>query len=136
MPNLTFSERLQNSVNDYFADGIKELKERSEKGAKLLEEQQRKQEEFVAEAYKSYIPPKGMLELGVGDFFFFHNFFMKNVGGFMEVFSWRYGQCFFNILMDHNWRVAEKLRGSIIDPYHKDEVSAEVWDFLMDHWED
>jgi|2_EtaG_2_1085320.scaffolds.fasta_scaffold21555_1 hypothetical protein len=133
-------ESQRNDVQSYFDKGIQELKERSVKGAKLLEEQQKKEEEFVAEAYKeayeSYITPYEMVKLGVGDFFFFHNFFMKNVGGFMETFNWRYGQCFFNLLMDHNARVGEMLRGSIRDPYHKDEVSEELWDFLMDNWEE
>jgi hypothetical protein len=27
------------------------------------------------------------------------------------------------------------LRGSIRDPFNKNEVSEEVWDFVMDHWE-
>ena len=100
-----------------------------------MKEQQKKEKEYVASVYESYITPYEMVKLGVGDFFFFHNFFMKNVGGFMETFNWRYGQCFFNLLMDHNARVGEMLRGSIRDPYHKDEVSAELWDFLMDNWE-
>jgi hypothetical protein len=123
------------SVSSYFSRSLQELADRSEKGSKELEEQQKKEKEFVAAVYESYITPYDMVKLGVGDFFFFHNFFMKNVGGFMETFSWRYGQCFFNLLMDHNARVGEMLRGSIRDPYHKDEVSEEVWNFLMDNWE-
>ena len=88
-----------------------------------------------AETYKSYMTPQEMLELPDGDFFFFHNFFMKNVDGFMETFDWRYGQCFFNMLMDHNCRVGEMLRGSMKDPYFKNEVPNEVWDFVIDNWE-
>ncbi len=124
------------SVSDYFNKGFQELEDRAEKGLKEMKEQQKKEKEYVASVYESYITPYEMVKLGVGDFFFFHNFFMKNVGGFMETFNWRYGQCFFNLLMDHNPRVGEMLRGSIRDPYHKDEVSEEVWDFLMDNWED
>ena len=123
------------SVSDYFNKGFRELEDRAEKGLKEMKEQQKKEKEYVASVYESYITPYEMVKLGVGDFFFFHNFFMKNVGGFMETFNWRYGQCFFNLLMDHNARVGEMLRGSIRDPYHKDEVSAELWDFLMDNWE-
>ena len=123
------------SVSDYFNKGFQELEDRAEKGLKEMKEQQKKEKEYVASVYESYITPYEMVKLGVGDFFFFHNFFMKNVGGFMETFSWRYGQCFFNLLMDHNARVGEMLRGSIRDPYHKDEVSEEVWNFLMDNRE-
>ena len=135
MQRMTIFEDSGNSVIGYFEKSLDELEDRSEKGAKELEEQHKKEEEFVTEAYRSYITSYEMVKLGVGDFFFFHNFFMKNVGGFMETFNWRYGQCFFNLLMDHNPRVGEMLRGSIRDPYHKDEVSEELWDFLMDNWE-
>jgi hypothetical protein len=128
-------EETEDSVSGLFSKSLKELEDRAEKGAKELEEQQKKEQEFVAEVYKSYMTPLEMLKLPAGDFFFFHSFFMKNVGGFMETFGWRYGQCFFNLLMDTNGRVGEMLRGSIRDPYHKDEVSEEVWNFLMDHWE-
>jgi hypothetical protein len=128
-------EETEDSVSGFFSKSLKELEDRAEKGAKELEEKQRKEQEYVASVYESYITPYDMVKLGVGDFFFFHNFFMKNVGGFMETFDWRYGQCFFNLLMDHNARVGEMLRGSIRDPYHKDEVSEEVWNFLMDNWE-
>ena len=128
-------EETENTVSGFFSKSLKELEDRAKKGAKELEEKQKKEQEYVASVYESYITPHDMVKLGVGDFFFFHNFFMKNVGGFMETFDWRYGQCFFNLLMDHNARVGEMLRGSIRDPYHKDEVSAELWDFLMDNWE-
>ena len=135
MQRMKIFEDSGNSVSGYFEKSLQELEDRSEKGSKELVEQQKKQEEFVTEAYKSYITSYEMVKLGVGDFFFFHNFFMQNVHGFMETFSWRYGQCFFNLLMVHNPRVGEMLRGSIRDPYHKDEVSEELWDFLMDNWE-
>jgi hypothetical protein len=128
-------EEAEDSANSYFHKSLQELVDRSAKGAKEMKISEEKANEFVAEVYESYMTPKEMLELPAGDFFFFHSFFMKNVGGFMETFGWRYGQCFFNLLMDTNGRVGEMLRGSIRDPYHKDEVSEEVWNFLMDHWE-
>ena len=52
-----------------------------------------------------------------------------------EVVVWRQGQLFFNLLSGINPRVAEYLRGSLIDPFYRDEVSDEVWDFVMDNWE-
>ena len=131
-----FNDDAHSMVVDYFTGALQEIEDRSEKGLNTVEEQNKKEQEFMAEAYKSYMTPLEMLKCAPGDFFFFHNFFMKNVHGFMETFNWRYGQCFFNLLMDHNGRMGEMLRGSIRDPYHKDEVSEEVWDFLMDNWED
>ena len=128
-------EETEDSVSGLFSKSLQELEDRAEKGSKKLEEQQKKEQEFVAEVYESYMTPREMLELPDGEFFFIHNFFMKNAGDFMKTFSWRYGQCFFNILRDHNGRVAELLRGSIRDPFNKDKVSDELWDFVMDHWE-
>ena len=52
-----------------------------------------------------------------------------------EVVVWRQGQLFFNLMCQDNPRVAEMLRGSIRDPFHKDQISIEVWDFVMDNWE-
>jgi len=39
------------------------------------------------------------------------------------------------LLSGVNPRVAELLRGSLIDPFYRDEVSDKVWDFVMDKWE-
>ena len=52
-----------------------------------------------------------------------------------EVVVWRDGQLFFNLLLGLNPRVAELLRGSLIDPFYRNEVSDKVWDFVMDKWE-
>ena len=52
-----------------------------------------------------------------------------------EMVVWRKGQLFFNLMTQANPRVAELLRGSFIDPFHRDEVSNKVWDFVMDKWE-
>ena len=48
---------------------------------------------------------------------------------------WRKGQLFFNLMCQSNPRVAEMLRGSIRDPFHKEQISDEIWDFVMDNWE-
>ena len=52
-----------------------------------------------------------------------------------DVVVWRQGQLFFNLLQSVNPRVAEFLRGSILDPFYRDEVSDKVWDLVMDKWE-
>ena len=52
-----------------------------------------------------------------------------------DIVVWRKGQLFFNLMCQDNPMVAEILRGSIRDPFHKDQISDEVWDFVMDNWE-
>jgi len=52
-----------------------------------------------------------------------------------DIVVWRDGQLFFNFLSGINPRVADLLRGSLIDPFHRDEVSDKVWDLVMDKWE-
>ena len=52
-----------------------------------------------------------------------------------DVVVWRKGQLFFNLMIQDNPRVAEMLRGSFIDPFHRNEVSEKVWDFVIDKWE-
>lgn len=52
-----------------------------------------------------------------------------------DVVVWRAGQLFFNLLTEDNQRVAEMLRGSIFDPFHRDKVSDKTWNFVMDNWE-
>ena len=74
--------------------------------------------------------------LEVGDFFEFLEFFNKNHGAFMEEYDWRKGQTFFNLLHNRNAVCAERLRGHLIDPFHRDEVSDKVWDFVMENWDD
>ena len=83
-----------------------------------------------------------MNELGV-DFYDFYEAFHKHLSEYdpshrnynKELVVWRQGQLFFNLLSGVNPRVAELLRGSFIDPFHRDKVSDKVWDFVMDKWE-
>ena len=83
-----------------------------------------------------------MNEYGV-DFNDFYDAFHKHLSEYdpshknynENVVVWRDGQLFFNLLSGINPRVAELLRGSLIDPFYRDEVSDKVWDFVMDKWE-
>ena len=83
-----------------------------------------------------------MNEYGV-DFFDFYEKFHKCLNEYdpnhisyrEEVVVWRDGQLFFNLLSGVNPRVAELLRGSLIDPFYRDKVSDKVWDFVIDKWE-
>jgi hypothetical protein len=68
--------------------------------------------------------------LEVGDFFEFHAFFCKNHGAYMKEYDWRMGQVFFNLLGDRNAVCADKLRDHMLDPFHRDKVSDEVWNFI------
>lgn len=52
-----------------------------------------------------------------------------------DVVVWRQGQLFFNLLAGTNPRVAELLRGSLIDPFYRDKVSDKVWDLVINKWE-
>ena len=83
-----------------------------------------------------------MNEHGV-DFYEFYEAFHKHLSEYdrthrnynAELVIWRQGQLFFNLLSGVNPRVADLLRGSLIDPFYRDEVSDKVWDLVMDKWE-
>lgn len=49
--------------------------------------------------------------------------------------SWRYGQAFFNCLNSIRPQLAETIRGTRLDPFHKDEVNNETWKFIISNWE-
>jgi len=51
-----------------------------------------------------------------------------------DVSDWRQGQYFFNVLCSLNNDVAEKLRGAGLDPFHRDKVSMETWQFVETNW--
>jgi hypothetical protein len=48
--------------------------------------------------------------------------------------SIRYGQVYFNLLKDSRPDIAEKLRGSVLDPFHRNQVSTEVHAFVEYLW--
>ena len=48
--------------------------------------------------------------------------------------SIRFGQVYFNLLNDSRPDIAVKLRGSVLDPFHRDEVKTEVHAFVEYLW--
>ena len=47
----------------------------------------------------------------------------------------RYGQVFFNTLFDMHPRLADDIRSTHRDPFHKDEVNMEIWDYCSEKWD-
>lgn len=47
----------------------------------------------------------------------------------------RYGQVFFNTLSTEHPLLAEDIRSTHRDPFHKDEVTAEIWDYCSEKWD-
>ena len=51
--------------------------------------------------------------------------------------TWREGQCFFNALSEMKPDLANKIRGhDTLDPFYRNSVSRDTWDYVMDHWND
>ena len=49
-------------------------------------------------------------------------------------FNLRYGQVYFNLLHEHRPDIAEILRGSLMDPFYKEEVKTETHRFVESKW--
>jgi hypothetical protein len=47
----------------------------------------------------------------------------------------RYGQVFFNTLSEEHPNLAERIRSTPRDPFHKDEVSVEIWEYCSEMWD-
>jgi len=48
--------------------------------------------------------------------------------------EWRYGQTYFNTLSSMRPRLAEAIRGTIHDPFHRDSVSTTTHDYVYRLW--
>lgn len=48
--------------------------------------------------------------------------------------SIRYGQVYFNLLSSSRPDIAEALRGTMLDPFHKQEVKEETHKFVESKW--
>ncbi|NBS69975.1 hypothetical protein EBT31_13830 [bacterium] len=47
---------------------------------------------------------------------------------------WALGKCFFNVLRSKRPALAEQLRSSPLDPFHKTELSDELHAWMRDNW--
>ena len=72
--------------------------------------------------------------MSVPDFFDFHESFQQHRGDIMAVQGWREGQTLFNTLAVVHPEVAERLRGSLVDPFHREVIAPETWGFIMENW--
>lgn len=50
--------------------------------------------------------------------------------------DWRYGQALFNALAMHRPDIAERLRGTRLDPFYREmsEIKQETWDRIAELW--
>ena len=62
--------------------------------------------------------------------------FLERVEKYHKEFdnSWRFGQTYFNTLSSVRRDVAEQLRSTLHDPFHKDEVPTETHKFVKSLW--
>jgi hypothetical protein len=51
------------------------------------------------------------------------------------VVQWSFGQAYFNILTSVRPQLAELIRGTIHDPYHKDVVSDQTHEYVKSKWD-
>lgn len=48
--------------------------------------------------------------------------------------QWRLGQVYFNVLSNCRPSIAESIRSTIHDPFHKDEISKELENIVQSKW--
>lgn len=51
-----------------------------------------------------------------------------------EDWTIRYGQTLFQCVWDVRPDIADELRGHRLDPFHKEQVSVETYEFIKDRW--
>ena len=49
-------------------------------------------------------------------------------------FGYRYGQVYFNLLWEHRPDISEQIRGTSLDPFHKDSVLSATHQFVETSW--
>jgi len=49
-------------------------------------------------------------------------------------FDHRYGQVYFNLLVEHRPDISEKIRGTMLDPFYKEFVKTETHQFVEKSW--
>lgn len=62
--------------------------------------------------------------------------FLERVDKYHAQFQgdWKYGQTYFNILSSLRRDLAEQIRGTLHDPFHKDEVGAATHKLVRSMW--
>ena len=49
--------------------------------------------------------------------------------------DWRYGQAFFNVLLEETPEIANELRATKLDPFHKNAIEAETYQRIRELYE-
>jgi hypothetical protein len=61
--------------------------------------------------------------------------FLDRVSKYHVVMTkWRYGQTYFNVLSNVRSDIAETLRSSLHDPFHRDAISEETHKYVKTLW--
>jgi hypothetical protein len=62
--------------------------------------------------------------------------FVERVGKYHVVMTkWRYGQTYFSVLSSVKPALAELIRSTIYDPFHKEDIPKETEKLLRDKWD-
>ena len=66
-----------------------------------------------------------------------YNKFIATVPEIARFYEWRYGQALFNALTKIRPQLAEKVRGSRIDPFYREsgEIAPELFSMLENEWD-
>ena len=54
---------------------------------------------------------------------------------YKENLHWRRGQAAFNVLLNNRPDLSEQVRGSGIDPFHKDDLLSHFYQWVENNWE-
>jgi hypothetical protein len=60
--------------------------------------------------------------------------FLIKVHSFASANNWKIGQAYFNLLSNYRPEIAEMLRGTLHDPFHRDYISHETEALVKSNW--
>ena len=66
----------------------------------------------------------------------FQEYTRKVFAAFIDHPEWRKGQTYFNVLATWNPPAAERVRGSLVDPFYSDEIVPEFLEHTAKIWEE
>lgn len=63
--------------------------------------------------------------------------FLQTIPEIARYYEWRYGQALFNALTKIRPQLAEKVRGTTIDPFYRDhaDIAPELFSLLQGEWD-
>ena len=61
--------------------------------------------------------------------------YLKTVAALKRVHpEWRAGQAYFNVLLEGKTKLAERIRGTSLDPFHMDGVIPTFLEYVLENW--